>query len=54
DTSFDAAKSPKVVTIKFATPEYFALLKDAKVAKWLSLGERVLIVLKDKTVRVEP
>ncbi len=54
DSAFDAAKSPKPVTIKFASPEYFALLKDAKVAKWLSVGERVVLVLKDRTVKIEP
>lgn len=54
DSAFDAAKSPKSVTIKFASPQYFALLKDARVAKWLSVGERVVLVLKDRTVKIEP
>lgn len=54
DGTYEAGKSPAVVTVKFASPEYLALLRDTKVAKWLSVGERVLVVLKDKTVRVEP
>jgi hypothetical protein len=54
DGDYDAAKSPKVVTVKAFSPEYIALLKDAKVAKWLSIGERIIIVLNDKTIKVEP
>jgi Ca-activated chloride channel family protein len=54
DGTYDAQKSPKLVTVKFASPEYFALLKNPKVAKWLSVGERVIVVLKDRTVKVEP
>jgi Ca-activated chloride channel family protein len=54
DGAYDAAKSPKLVTIKAFSPEYLNLLKDAKVAKWLSVGERVIIVLNDKTIKVEP
>jgi Ca-activated chloride channel family protein len=54
DGDYDAAKSPKVVTVKAFSPEYIALLKDAKVAKWLSVGERIIIVLNDKTIKVEP
>lgn len=52
DGAYDAAKSPKVVEVKFASPEYLALLKDPKVAKWMSIGDKVLIVLKDRTVRI--
>jgi Ca-activated chloride channel family protein len=54
DGAYDEAKSPKVTAVKFASAEYFALLKDKQIAKWLSVGERVLIVLKDKTVQIEP
>jgi hypothetical protein len=39
------------VTIKAFSPEYIGLLKDAKVAKWLSVGERIIIVLHDKTIK---
>ena len=53
DAEYDAAKSPKVETIKFASQEYFALLKDAHMAKWLSVGEQVLIVLNGRTVKIE-
>jgi hypothetical protein len=54
DGAFDAAKMKQVETVKFGSNQYFALLKDAKVAKWLSLGERILLVLPDKVVRIEP
>jgi len=54
DGAFDEQKSPKVVTVKFASPEYFELLKDKAVTKWLSVGDRVILVLKDKTVKIEP
>jgi Ca-activated chloride channel family protein len=54
DAEYDAAKSPKVETIKFASQEYFALLKDARMAKWLSVGEQVLIVLNGRVVKIEP
>jgi Ca-activated chloride channel family protein len=54
DGDYDAAKSPKLVTIKAFSPEYISLLKDAKVAKWLSIGERIIIVLSEKTIKVEP
>lgn len=54
DGSFDEKKSPRMVTVKFASPEYLELLKDKSVAKWLSVGDRAIVVLKDKTVKVEP
>jgi Ca-activated chloride channel family protein len=54
DATFDAAKNTKIETVKFASPEYFALLKDARVAKWLSVGERVLVVLDGRAIKVEP
>ncbi|HVF10453.1 MAG TPA: hypothetical protein VNA16_06610 [Abditibacteriaceae bacterium] len=54
DGAYDPAKSPKLVRIKFASAQYFALAKDITIAKWLSIGERVILVLKDKTVQIEP
>ncbi len=54
DTDYDVAKSPKIETIKFASAEYFALTKNTRVAKWLSVGEKVLIVLEKRTIRIEP
>jgi Ca-activated chloride channel family protein len=54
DGSYDEVKSPKLMTIKFASPEYFALAKDKAMAKWLSVGERVIVVLNGKTVKIEP
>ena len=54
DTTYDAAKSPKIEEIKFGSDAYFKLLNDAKVAKWLSLGEKVLFVLDGRTVKIVP
>lgn len=54
DADYDAAKSPKIETIKFASSEYFALTKNPRVAKWLSVGEGVLLVLDGRTIRVIP
>ena len=54
DGTYDEKKSPKPVTIKFASPEYFALAKDKNVAKWLSVGDKVIIVLPNKVVQIEP
>lgn len=54
DGAYDAAKSPKPQVVKFGSAAYFALVKDAKIAKWLSLGESVLIVLPDRVVQIEP
>ncbi|MDF2439808.1 MAG: Ca-activated chloride channel, partial [Abditibacteriota bacterium] len=54
DGAYDVQKSPKPQTIKFGSSEYFGLIKEAKVAKWLSIGERVLIVLPNRVVQIEP
>ena len=54
DTTYDAAKSPKIEEIRFGSDEYFKLLNDAKVAKWLSLGEKVLFVLDGRAVKIVP
>ena len=44
DNSLSAAqlKAPKR-TVQFASQAYFELLSDAKLAKWLSVGDRVLV-----------
>jgi len=54
DLSFDPKTSPKAKQIKFASPEYFALLKDARAAKWLALGERVLWTNNGETIEIVP
>ena len=54
DSAFDAAKAPKVETIQFASKEYFALTTNSRVAKWLSVGDRVLLMLDKRAIRVEP
>jgi Ca-activated chloride channel family protein len=53
DGSFDETKSPKPQVVKFGSPEYFALLRDKSVAKWLSVGDKVVLVLPNRVVRVE-
>ncbi|RYG60119.1 hypothetical protein EON80_25015, partial [bacterium] len=40
--------------IKFASKEYFDLLKDAKLAKWLSVGDKVTLSWKDEVLQIEP
>jgi Ca-activated chloride channel family protein len=52
DTTYEPQKMPDSETIKFASPEYFALAKDARVAKWLSVGEKVIVVLDKRVVRI--
>jgi len=54
DLAFDTKNSLPTQSIKFASPEYFVLARDAKTAKWLSIGERVLVVIGNRVVRVEP
>jgi Ca-activated chloride channel family protein len=54
DRTYDAVKSPKPVTVKFASDEYFALARDAEVAKWLSAGARVIVVLRDRIIEIVP
>jgi Ca-activated chloride channel family protein len=54
DGAYDEQKSPKPLTIKFASPDYFTLAKDKTIAKWLSVGDKVLIVLPGKVVQIEP
>ena len=54
DTDFDAKNSPPPQTVKFASDEYFQLARDAKIAKWLSAGNRVLVVIGNRIVKIEP
>ena len=54
DFAFDAKKSLPTQSLKFASSEYFVLARDAKTAKWLSVGKRVLVVIGNRVVRVEP
>jgi len=54
DTSYDAAKSPHPQTVKFASPDYFKLAQDARTARWLSVGEEVILVLHDRVIHIVP
>lgn len=54
DLAFDTKNSLPTQSLKFASPEYFVLARDAKTAKWLSVGERVLVVIGTRLIKVEP
>ncbi len=54
DAAFDAAKSGAARVVKFASPEYFELLKNRRLAAWFSLGARVVVIWEGKVLRVEP
>ena len=54
DSAFDPKKAGATRVVKFASNEYFELLRDAKLAKWLSVGTRVVVVWKGQVLRVEP
>lgn len=54
DSAFDTKNAAKIETIKFASDAYFALAKDTTTAKWLSVGNRVLVVLGKRIVKIEP
>jgi Ca-activated chloride channel family protein len=58
DTWTDSVLPLKTTTpprvIKFASKEYFELIKDAKLAKWLSVGERVTLVWNGQVLQIEP
>lgn len=54
DNAYDAAKSPKLQIIKFASPEYFELLKVRGMAKWLSVGDKVIVTFLNRAVQIEP
>ena len=52
----DEAYKPggKTVSVRFASPEYFDLIrKDPKVAKYLALGKKVIFCLDGKCYRIE-
>lgn len=54
DSLFDATKKFATETVKFASPRYFALAKDTKIAKWLSVGQRVIVVIENRNVVIQP
>ena len=54
DTLFDVQKKLQTENVKFASPRYFELARNAQVAKWLSVGQRVIIVLNNRVIKVEP
>ncbi len=53
DTTFNAKQNAKIEVVKFASPAYFALSKDANVAKWLGVAQRVLVVIGKRVVKIE-
>ena len=52
DGAFDKAKA-KPEVIEFGSAEYLKLLNDKTVAKWLSVGDRVIIVLPNRVIEVK-
>jgi len=54
DTQYDAAKSPHPKTIKFASPDYFTLVQDPQTARWLSVGDNVILVLNHQAIHIMP
>jgi Ca-activated chloride channel family protein len=53
DAAYDPKKMSLVKTIVFGSNQYFDLARDPKVAKWLSVGEKVLLVVDGKAIRVQ-
>jgi hypothetical protein len=54
DSEYKAEAKLPVVTLKFASDEYFNLVgQDPKLADFLALGQRVVVVWKGKVYRVE-
>ncbi len=54
DSEFKPESKPTVVTLKFASDEYFDLIgRQPKLAECFSLGQRVVVVWKGKIYRVE-
>ena len=53
DSAFNE-KTAKIEVIQFASEEYFKMARDRKIAKWLGVGERVVVVIGNRVVRVEP
>ncbi len=53
-TDSEVSVQSKIRRVKFASTAYFELIRDAKVAKWLSLGERIELVWKGEILRIEP
>jgi len=54
DSEFKAEAKLPVVTLKFASDEYFNLIgQEPKLAECFALGQRVVVVWKGKVYRVE-
>ena len=54
DSEFKAETKLPVVTLKFASDEYFNLIgQEPKLADYFALGQRVVVVWKEKVYRVE-
>jgi Ca-activated chloride channel family protein len=52
DSSYDAAKSPKPIEITFGTKEYFELLKQPGLSKYLAVGKQMLVEFSGKVYRI--
>jgi Ca-activated chloride channel family protein len=54
DTAYTPGVSAAPKIVKFASPEYFTLARDSRTARWLSVGDRVIVVLGNQTIQIEP
>ncbi|HEX8464734.1 MAG TPA: hypothetical protein VF627_08970, partial [Abditibacterium sp.] len=54
DSDLDAKTGLATRAVKFASTEYFGLIKDARLAKWLSVGDRVALLWQGEILKVEP
>ncbi|PQV65448.1 Ca-activated chloride channel family protein [Abditibacterium utsteinense] len=55
DSDFEAKSTKNEErVVKFASNEYFELIRNPKLAQWLSVGERVVVVWNRKVLRIEP
>ena len=53
DTSYKPSDKDKIVKVKFGSEEYFNLVKDKKLARYLAVGEKVIVKYKGKVYKVE-
>ncbi len=53
DGAYDDKDKDKIVTVKYLSDEYFKLADDKELAKFLAVGEKVIVVYGEKIYRVE-
>jgi Ca-activated chloride channel family protein len=53
DSKYDEKDKDKIQKIKFGSEEYFRLIEDATLAKYLSVGESMIVVYKGNIYQIE-